>query len=778
MLKRNNDQTQRSIRRRAGINLLLSLASVCLVASVGAQQNGTLPEGATVSALGRTAQVRSDGSFTISNVPANTGRFRVRLIHPNGTTAESNCLTPIERGTTLVPPLVFGSLTTVSATLAVQSSQNIFTAQGQTAQLQVTANLQGGGTSDITNSLCTTYLSSNASFVAVSAGGLVTVNNMPNVPATVIITVTNEGVVGTASLLLNPGPATTDLDGDGMPNDWELRNGFDPTFPGDAAQDADNDGLTNLQEFQQNLAPRDPDTDRDGISDGFRDPDGAGPIIAGPDPEPLLPETVPPNCVITSPTGGATVTEGEAITIRATATDNVGVSRVTFTSSVGGLNLTDSSSPYEVPFVVPIGVSSVTLSTASFDIAGNRGNSPPVSLNVISDPLTSVAGRVLDENQTPLSGASVSVLGHTGSTGPDGAFFIVNVPTVQGNLVVAATFTQQDGTVLAGSSAPTPPVRGGTTNVGNIVVTSCSFENDLGTNLGVCDDCSFGSFPLPFSFPYYGVSRPSMFINNNGNITFNAATSDFTENLGGFRSFGGGMIAAFWDDLDSRSAQADSGCYVNFNLPGKVVVTWWKQREFGGGGSNSLQMQLFPDGRIAFLWQGMTAGDSIVGISPGPDAQGIPPLRQVDFSATPSLSEPTRSAIGEQFLGFGSTPFDLDGGCIIFTPNGNGYDAHTVIPSAPTNHGSVSGTVFDAKGQLLRRAEIDIFSSHTPAFHATVKTDPQGHYYCANVPCGGMIIVKATQNGSVIGMGVGEIPESTGSVTIDVRPFPPTPPKE
>ncbi|HEX7772432.1 MAG TPA: Ig-like domain-containing protein, partial [Pyrinomonadaceae bacterium] len=326
----------------------------------------TLPEGATVSALGRTAQVRSDGSFSISNVPSDVGPFRIRLIHPNGLTAESGCLTPVNRGFTFVPPLVFGPLTTLPATLTLNSSQNSFTAQGQTAQLQVTANLQGGGTSDITNSPCTSYLSSNSFFATVSNTGLVTINNMPLFPSTLVITAINEGVIGTFSFQLQP---NTDVDNDGMPNDYEVRNGLNPNFAGDAAQDADFDGLTNLQEFQGGTAPRDPDTDRDGISDGANDPDGSGPIIAGPDPQPLQPETVPPACVLTSPANNATFFEGETITLRALANDNIGVSRVVFSSN--GFNFTDPSAPYEAPFMVPTGVTQVDLNATARDIAGN-----------------------------------------------------------------------------------------------------------------------------------------------------------------------------------------------------------------------------------------------------------------------------------------------------------------------------------------------------------------------------------------------------------------------
>jgi hypothetical protein len=52
--------------------------------------------------------------------------------------------------------------------------------------------------------------------------------------------------------------ANPDRDGDGMPNDWESANLFDPDDPTDAGGDADNDGLSNLQEFIAGTNPRDP----------------------------------------------------------------------------------------------------------------------------------------------------------------------------------------------------------------------------------------------------------------------------------------------------------------------------------------------------------------------------------------------------------------------------------------------------------------------------------------------------------------------------------------
>jgi len=74
-----------------------------------------------------------------------------------------------------------------------------------------------------------------------------------------------QGISATRTILVQ----TTDTDGDGIPDQWEITHNFDPNNPADMqpAVDSDGDGVPNREEFTRQINPRLADTDGDGMND-------------------------------------------------------------------------------------------------------------------------------------------------------------------------------------------------------------------------------------------------------------------------------------------------------------------------------------------------------------------------------------------------------------------------------------------------------------------------------------------------------------------------------
>jgi hypothetical protein len=84
------------------------------------------------------------------------------------------------------------------------------------------------------------------------------------------------------------------------------------------------------------------------------------------------------------------------------------------------------------------------------------------------------------------------------------------------------------------------------------------------------DDWSTGSILLPFSFCLYGTTYTSLYINNNGNVSFGAPYSTFSAVA--FPSNQYVMIATFWSDVDTRDVASK---YVHYKLtPSALIIQW------------------------------------------------------------------------------------------------------------------------------------------------------------------------------------------------------------
>ncbi|MFL6117705.1 MAG: nidogen-like domain-containing protein [Catenulispora sp.] len=66
------------------------------------------------------------------------------------------------------------------------------------------------------------------------------------------------------------------------------------------------------------------------------------------------------------------------------------------------------------------------------------------------------------------------------------------------------------------------------------------------------DDGSSPAIPMPFSIDFYGRQFQSLWVNNNGNVTFDGPMSDYTP--ANLTTFNRPTIAAWWADVDTRGA--------------------------------------------------------------------------------------------------------------------------------------------------------------------------------------------------------------------------------
>lgn len=238
-----------------GLGLLLTIAG-----PVQAQLN----QNCTVSILNRSAQVQSDGSWSISNVPAGFGLVRARATCvQNGITqfGQSDLFQiAANRVTGFNAKITLGTTTPIPVALTLLAPITTLGQAGATEQLTVTATYADSSSKDVTGTAAgTQYTVSNSAIATVGANGLVTAISS----GTVVIQAVNEGrqAITTIQVLI------AGASHGGIPDDWAIAHGLDPNDPAMPFEDPDHDGLTNLQEFQNGTDPHNPDTDGDGLTD-------------------------------------------------------------------------------------------------------------------------------------------------------------------------------------------------------------------------------------------------------------------------------------------------------------------------------------------------------------------------------------------------------------------------------------------------------------------------------------------------------------------------------
>ncbi len=121
------------------------------------------------------------------------------------------------------------------------------------------------------------------------------------------------------------------------------------------------------------------------------------------------------------------------------------------------------------------------------------------------------------------------------------------------------------------------------------------------------------TFTLPFAFPFYGATYTQVFLNSDGNLTFNAAESASSNRSVGRVTGGPPRISPLFDDLDPSRG----GSVRFFADANHVVFTWVGVADYETGVPQTFQARLYADGGIQFAYAGVNPISAVVGIAPG-----------------------------------------------------------------------------------------------------------------------------------------------------------------
>jgi Subtilase family/Bacterial Ig-like domain (group 3)/Nidogen-like len=114
------------------------------------------------------------------------------------------------------------------------------------------------------------------------------------------------------------------------------------------------------------------------------------------------------------------------------------------------------------------------------------------------------------------------------------------------------------------------------------------------------DDGSTGALSLPFVADFFGTSYPALYVNNNGNVTFQGPQGTYTPFTIGAST--PPMIAPFFADVDTRGAGSGLTSYGNttFGSRPAFCVNWNRVGYYAGhtDKSNSFQLLLVDRGEV------------------------------------------------------------------------------------------------------------------------------------------------------------------------------------
>ncbi|MBS1832192.1 MAG: hypothetical protein JST65_05745 [Acidobacteria bacterium] len=137
-----------------------------------------------------------------------------------------------------------------------------------------------------------------------------------------------------------------------------------------------------------------------------------------------------------------------------------------------------------------------------------------------------------------------------------------------------------------------------------------------GTAIENLDDDDSRRVNLPFDFPFYGKTYRSVFVNSDGNLTFEQGDSASSDRSLSRIAAGSPRIAAFFADLNPMDSVEGVRVFAD---PERVVISWVAVPFYGTLRRQTFQIELRPDGQVALAYalNQILTDDVVTGISPG-----------------------------------------------------------------------------------------------------------------------------------------------------------------
>jgi hypothetical protein len=267
------------------------------------------------------------------------------------------------------------------------------------------------------------------------------------------------------------------------------------------------------------------------------------------------------------------------------------------------------------------------------------------------------------------------------------------------------------------------------------------------------DDGSTGVVGLPFSIDFFGSTYNSLYVNNNGNVTFQAPLSEFTPE--GLTTFGSPIIAPFWADVDTEVEGSALVTYGAGTVGGRPAfgVNWPGVDCYvtPGGGLDTFQLVLIDRSDIApgdfdieFNYSGIN-WDSGEASGGGPNCRGGTAAAVGYTNGSSNAFELAGSFTNDAFIDGGSH-------ALVSGSQNSAVPGRYIFPvRAGGEGGSVTGTVDDnaSPAQPVAGALVSACVTGTGSTHCYLgNTGSDGSYAILGVPAGSYVASVSPPAGS------------------------------